>query len=101
MKREVRGEGWKEFVCAIIEQAMHDLHFALTIPSGRKLDQKDYFTPLHFELFFDQVDGLVESANLKIPLSLLRKKAQIKIDKLRKKRDRIRQKLYVPMSKKA
>ena len=90
----MRGEGWKEFVCAIIEQAMHDLHFALTVPSGRKFDQKDYFTPLHFELFFGQVEGLCEAANLQIPTSFLREKVQLEIDKLRKKRNRVREKLY-------
>lgn len=86
MKREVKGEGWKEFVCAIIEQAVHDLDFALTAPVGRKLDPKDFFTPLHFELFFDQIESLCESASIKIPVSNLRKIVQVKIDKLREKR---------------
>jgi len=91
LKREVKGEGWREFVCAIIEQAIHDLNFALTVPSNRKLDQRDYFTPLHFELFFDQIEGLCEAASLKIPVSNLRAKMQVSIDKLREKRDRKRQ----------
>ena len=88
MKREVRGEGWKEFVCAIIEQAVHDLDFALTVPFTRKVDQKDFFTPLHFELFFDQIEGLCEAANIKIPTANLREKMQLRIDNLRKRRDR-------------
>lgn len=95
MKREVKGEGWKEFVCAIIEQAIHDLDFALTAPIGRKLDPKDYFTPLHFELFFDQVSGLCESANIKISADSLDRKVREKIDKLRIKRNRQRRNIYV------
>jgi hypothetical protein len=95
LKREVKGEGWKEFVCAIIEQAIHDLDFALTAPIGRKLDPKDYFTPLHFELFFDQVSGLCESANIKISADSLDRKVREKIDKLRIKRNRQRRNIYV------
>ena len=94
MKREVKGEGWKEFVCAIIEQAIHDLDFALTASFSRKLDPKDYFTPLHFELFFDQVPGLCESANIKVSADSLDRKVREKIDKLRKKRNRVKEKLY-------
>lgn len=88
MKREVKGEGWKEFVCAIIEQAVHDLDFALTAPIGRKLDPKDFFTPLHFELFFDQIEGLCESASIRIPVTNLREAMQVKINKLRERRQR-------------
>lgn len=98
MKREVKGEGWKEFVCAIIEQAIHDLDFALTAPTGRKLDPKDYFTPLHFELFFDQVSGLCESANIKVSADSIERKVREKIDKLRKKRNRVKEKLYGSVS---
>lgn len=98
MKREVKGEGWKEFVCAIIEQAIHDLDFALTAPKGRKLDPKDYFTPLHFELFFDQVAGLCESANIKVSADSIDRKVREKIDKLRKKRNRVKEKLYGTVS---
>jgi len=94
LKREVKGEGWREFVCAIIEQALHDLDFALTAPITRKLDPKDFFTPLHFEMFFEQVPSLCESAGLKISSDLLHRKVAEKIDKLRKKRNREREKLY-------
>lgn len=94
MKREVKGEGWREFVCAIIEQALHDLDFALTAPVGRKLDPKDLFTPLHFEMFFDQVPCLCESAGIRISSDTLRQRVTEKIDKLRKKRNREREKLY-------
>lgn len=94
MKREVKGEGWREFVCAIIEQAVHDLDFALTAPPNRKFDQKDFFTPLHFELFFDQIEGLCECANIKLPVANVRSTVQPKIDKLREKRDRKREKLW-------
>lgn len=91
MKREVKGEGWKEFVCAIIEQAIHDLDFALTAPVGRKLDPKDFFTPLHFELFFDNVPGLCEAANIPMSAEALQRKVKSKIDKLRIKRNRLKE----------
>lgn len=93
MKREVKGEGWKEFVCAIIEQAIHDLDFALTAPKGRKLDPKDCFTPLHFELFFDQVAGLCEAANIKVSADSIERKVREKIDNLRTIRNRKRENL--------
>ena len=93
MKREVRGEGWTEFVCAIVEQGLHDLDFALTAPVGRKLDPKNYFTPLHFDLFFDQVPGLCEVSNIKISAQAIERKVKGKIDKLRSIRNRRREKL--------
>jgi hypothetical protein len=93
VKREVKGEGWKEFVCAIVEQGIHDLDFALTAPIGRKLDPKNYFTPLHFELFFDQVPNLCEAAGIRISAHAIEKKVREKIDKLRIIRNRRREKL--------
>lgn len=94
MKREVKGEGWKEFVCAIIEQAIHDLDFALTAPKGRKLDPKDFFTPLHFDLFFDQVPSLCEAASIRVSSDAIERKVRGKIDKLRNKRNRQRESIY-------
>ena len=94
MKREVKGEGWREFVCAVVEQAIHDLDFALTAPKGRKLDPKDFFTPLHFEMFFEQVPSLCEAAGIRISADVLKRRVVEKIDKLRKRRNREREKLY-------
>lgn len=93
MKREVKGEGWREFVCAIVEQAIHDLDFALTAPIGRKLDPKDFFTPLHFDLFFDQVPSLCEAANIPMSSEALDRKVRGKIDNLRIKRNRLKENL--------
>ena len=93
MKREVKGEGWKEFVCAIVEQGLHDLDFALTAPIGRKLDPKNSFTALHFDLFFDQVLGLCEAANIRVSAEAIERKVRGKIDKLRTIRNRRREKL--------
>lgn len=93
MKREVKGEGWKEFVCAIVEQGIHDLDFALTAPIGRKLDPRNSFTALHFDLFFDQVPGLCEAANIRVSAEAIEKKVRGKIDKLRTIRNRRREKL--------
>lgn len=98
MKREVKGEGWREFVCAIVEQAIHDLDFALTAPKGRKLDPKDFFTPLHFEMFFEQVPNLCEAANIKISSDSIERRVKEKIDKLRNKRNRLRENLYGSIS---
>lgn len=99
MKREVKGEGWKEFVCAIVEQGLHDLDFALTAPIGRKLDPKNFFTALHFDLFFDQVPGLCEAANIRVSAEAIERKVREKIDKLRTIRNRRRENLCHNQSK--